>query len=44
MHANDKSTKMILARGTLGGAFGHRDVPVIHVVTIIVDSVLIGWI
>jgi len=43
MHANDKSTKMILARGTLG-AFGHRDVAVIHVVTIIVDSVLIGWI
>jgi len=44
MRGSDKSTEMISADDTLGGAFGHRDAAVIHVVTIIVDSVLIGWI
>lgn len=44
MRANDKSMEMISARDTLGGAFGRRDAAVIHVTTIIIESVLIGWI
>jgi len=44
MRSNDKSMEMISARDTLGGAFGHHDAAVIHVTTIIVESVLIGWI
>jgi len=44
MRANDKSTEVILARDTLGGAFDHRDATIIHVATIIIESVLIGWI
>lgn len=41
---NDKSMEIISARDTLGGDFGHRDAAVIHVATIIVESVLIGWV
>jgi len=44
MRGSDKSTEMILADDTLGGAFGHRDAAVFHVTTIIIESVLIGWI